>query len=120
MSFPSAKDPSAAARCPGGQTLEIVTLAPYEHFAAWEGTRWHHRGEAYDAVKRRIVARMFDALSEHLPAVVGAVKTWELSTPLSTEHFANSHTARSMDLRTRRPASNAESFGRARRFEGCI
>ena len=37
----------------------------------------------------RIAARMFDALSGHAPAVVAAVKTWELSTPLSTQHFAN-------------------------------
>jgi all-trans-retinol 13,14-reductase len=89
VSFPSAKDPSAAARCPGGHTLEIVTLAPYEHFAAWEGTRWHHRGDVYDALKKRIADRMFATVFDHLPGLAGAVKTWELSTPLSTEHFAN-------------------------------
>jgi all-trans-retinol 13,14-reductase len=119
VSFPSAKDPSAAVRCPGGDTLEIVTLAPYEHFAAWEGTRWHHRGEIYDAMKKRIADRMFATLFEHLPGLAGAVKTWELSTPLSTKHFANAprgasyglaHTPARFECRELRPRTPIEGL----------
>jgi all-trans-retinol 13,14-reductase len=91
VSFPSAKDPSFTARVEAGHTLEIATVAPYDLFATWAGTRWHHRGAAYDELKQRLAARMLAVLAEHMPQVAGAVKTWELSTPVSTEHFANAH-----------------------------
>jgi all-trans-retinol 13,14-reductase len=87
ISSPSAKDPSFAARYPGHHTIEVLTLAPYERFAAWRGTAWHHRGPEYQAVKDRLARRMLDALEEHMPGVSASIRTWELSTPLSTEHF---------------------------------
>jgi all-trans-retinol 13,14-reductase len=87
ISFPSAKDPSFAARHPGRHTVEIVTMAPYEHFAAWRSTAWHHRGHEYEAAKDRLARRMLDALDEHVPRLSASIRTWELSTPLSTEHF---------------------------------
>jgi all-trans-retinol 13,14-reductase len=87
ISSPSAKDPSFAARHPGRHTIEVVTLAPYERFAAWRGTAWHHRGPEYQTVKDRLARRMLDALEEQMPGVSASIRTWELSTPLSTEHF---------------------------------
>jgi all-trans-retinol 13,14-reductase len=87
ISFPSAKDPSFGERYPGRQTIEVVTLAPYEHFSRWAGTGWHRRGAEYDALKQRIGERLLAELHRHVPAVAGAVVTWELSTPLSTRHF---------------------------------
>lgn len=87
FSCPSAKDPSFAQRYPGHQTLEIFTMAPYEHFGEWEGTRWHHRGEAYETLKQQIAQRMLAALDRYLPGTRQYVRTWELSTPLSTAHF---------------------------------
>jgi all-trans-retinol 13,14-reductase len=87
ISFPSAKDPSFAARHPGRHTIEIVTMAPYEHFAAWRSTAWHHRGQEYAAAKDRLARRMLTALEQQVPGVSASIRTWELSTPLSTEHF---------------------------------
>ena len=87
ISCPSAKDPSFASRHPGGHTLEVLTMTPYEHFAAWRGTRWHHRGDEYENVKARLAGRMLEALDQHVPGVSSSIRTWELSTPLSTEHF---------------------------------
>jgi all-trans-retinol 13,14-reductase len=87
ISFPSAKDPSFAARHPARHTVEIVTMAPYEHFAAWRSTPWHHRGAEYEAVKVRLARRMLDALDQHAPGLSSSIRTWELSTPLSTAHF---------------------------------
>jgi phytoene dehydrogenase-like protein len=87
ISFPSAKDPSFAARHPARHTVEIVTMAPYEHFAAWRSTPWHHRGAEYEAVKGRLARRMLDALDQHAPGLSPSIGTWELSTPLSTAHF---------------------------------
>ena len=87
ISFPSAKDPTFAARHPGKQTIELVTLASFDQFAPWNGTRWHHRGEAYEALKERLAARLLETLYAYEPGVRGAVESWELSTPLSTRHF---------------------------------
>ena len=87
ISFPSAKDPTFAQRHPGAQTIEVVTLTPFSRFAGWEETRWQHRGDEDEATKRRLGERLLGDLYRHVPAIEGAVKTWELSTPLSTRHF---------------------------------
>jgi len=89
ISFPSAKDPTFPGRYPGHETIEIVVPAPYAPFAAWAGTPWKRRGPAYDALKMRLAERLLAALSHYVPEAAGAVETRELSTPLSTEHFAN-------------------------------
>ncbi len=87
ISFPSARDPEFASRCPGRATIEVVTLAPYGWFRAWEGTRWHRRGAEYEDLKGRLEERLLDALYEQLPSLKGQVDYHELSTPLSTRHF---------------------------------
>ena len=89
ISFPSEKDPDFARRYPGRSTIEVVTLARYEWFAGYDDTRWHHRGAAYDALKERFAERMRAELERHVPAVRGRIQHCELSTPLSTRHFAN-------------------------------
>jgi all-trans-retinol 13,14-reductase len=87
ISFPSAKDPTFDERHPGHATIEVVTLAPYEAFERWARTRWHHRGDDYEAMKRDIGHRLIVALHRHVPGLERAIARWELSTPLSTRHF---------------------------------
>ena len=89
ISFPSAKDPSFDARYPNRHTIEVVTLAPYERFSQWAGSAWKRRPEEYEATKKRLAERLLVELYRHVPAASGMVTTWELSTPLSTQHFAN-------------------------------
>jgi all-trans-retinol 13,14-reductase len=89
MSFPSAKDPDFARRHPGKSTVEVITLVPYEWFAKWEGSRWQHRNEEYEALKAKLTGRLMEVLEKHVPAVRGRVEHAELSTPLTTRHFAN-------------------------------
>jgi all-trans-retinol 13,14-reductase len=89
ISFPSAKDPTFADRYPGHDTIELVVPAPYAPFAAWAGTTWKRRGHAYDVIKARLADRLLAALYRHVPEAAGAVDRWEVSTPLTTEHFAN-------------------------------
>jgi all-trans-retinol 13,14-reductase len=91
ISFPSAKDPSFAARYPNRHTIEVVTLAPYERFSGWAGSDWRRRPGEYAVTKKRLAERLLAELYRHVPAAAasGAVATWELSTPLSTQHFAN-------------------------------
>jgi all-trans-retinol 13,14-reductase len=89
ISFPSRKDPSFQARRPGRATIEVITAASPDWFAAWRDTSWKKRGADYDALKARLAKRLLDVLYEQVPQVRGRIDTWELSTPLSTSHFLN-------------------------------
>jgi all-trans-retinol 13,14-reductase len=89
ISFPSAKDPLFALQHPGRATLEVVTLAPYEWFSRWEGSKWKRRGKDYDAFKNDLARRMRQELERAVPQVAGKIDHCELSTPLTTRHFMN-------------------------------
>jgi len=89
ISFPSAKDPTFAQRYPGHSTIEVVAPAPYRWFERWADTRWKKRGADYDDFKQNLAARMREELERQVPAVRGFIDYTELSTPLSTRHFAN-------------------------------
>jgi all-trans-retinol 13,14-reductase len=89
ISFPSAKDPDWSNRYPGRSTIDIITLVPYELFATWEGSRWKKRGEDYDQLKERFAKRLLNHLYKQLPHLEGQVDCYELSTPLTTQHFVN-------------------------------
>ena len=88
ISFPSAKDPDFERRCPGRATIEVATLLPWARFAAWQDSRWHKRGAEYDAAKQQLADQLLDILYTHVPQARGRVEVAELSTPLSTRHFA--------------------------------
>ena len=87
ISFPSAKDPDFERRYPGRSTIDLMTFLPYGPFADWENTRWHKRGDDYDALKRQLTDALLEVLYEHVPSVKGAVEIAEVSTPLSTRNF---------------------------------
>ena len=88
VSFPAAKDPDFARRHPGRATVDVITAAPYAWFEQWEGSRWKHRDAEYDAFKARLAERMMEALFEQMPQLRGKVTYFEISTPLTTAHFA--------------------------------
>lgn len=87
-SFPSAKDPTWSERYPGRATIDVIVPAKYEWFARWEGTRWHKRGSEYDALKAKFTERILDVILSKVPSLRGKIDVAELSTPLSTAHFA--------------------------------
>jgi all-trans-retinol 13,14-reductase len=89
ISFPSAKDPTFAQRYPGRSTIEVVAPAPYRCFQRWADTRWKKRGPDYDDFKQSLAARLRDELERQVPAVRGHIDYTEVSTPLTTRHFAN-------------------------------
>jgi all-trans-retinol 13,14-reductase len=89
LSFPSAKDPDWSNRYPGKSTIDIITLIPYEAVENWNGTLWKKRGEAYEEFKETIAQRLLEELYKQIPQVAGKVAYYELSTPLSTQHFVN-------------------------------
>ncbi len=89
ISFPAAKDPDFQNRFPGKSTIEIITMMPWEWVEKWEKGKWMKRGEDYDAWKENLSQRLLKELYKHVPLTEGQVDHYELSTPLSTKHFAN-------------------------------
>ncbi len=89
LSFPSAKDPDFQRRHPGKSTVEAITMLPYAAFERWEETHWKRRGDEYDALKKRLSARLLAELERQAPSVAGNVAYTELSTPITTRHFMN-------------------------------
>jgi all-trans-retinol 13,14-reductase len=88
ISFPSAKDPDFTRRNPGKATVEVVSIAPYERFRQWEETKWMRRGEDYEALKEELSKQLIEVLEREVPQIAGRIAYSELSTPLSTRHFA--------------------------------
>ena len=89
LSFPSVKDPDFQRRYPGRSTIEAITLAPYSWFSKWEGTSWKKRGADYEALKEGLQNRLLETLYQHAPKTRGQIEICELSTPLTTQNFAN-------------------------------
>lgn len=89
LSFPSAKDPDWSNRYPGKSTIDIITLLPYEAFDNWSDTKWKKRGDEYDLFKKEVSKRLLEVLYKYLPQVKGNIDFYELSTPLTTQHFVN-------------------------------
>ncbi|MCF2876471.1 MULTISPECIES: phytoene desaturase family protein [unclassified Tenacibaculum] len=89
MSFPAAKDPDWKNRYPGKSAIDIITLVPYEMFEKWKETSWKKRGDDYEEIKEQIAQRLLKELYKQLPQVEGKIKHYELSSPLTTEHFVN-------------------------------
>lgn len=87
ISFPSAKDPEFEKHFPGKATIEVLTLSEYKWFEEWKGTEWSKRGPEYEAYKEKLSQQLFKVLYKHFPQLEGKIDYYELSTPLSTEHF---------------------------------
>ncbi len=86
-SFPSAKDPTFRDRHPGHATVDLLTVARYEWFQQWSGSRWKKRGEDYEALKARFTERVLEMLFTKVPQLRGRIDVQELSTPLTMSHF---------------------------------
>jgi len=89
ISFPSAKDPDWSNRYPGKSTIDIITLEPYDNYAKWNGSRWMKRGKEYEQRKEKTAQRLLEVLYTQLPHLKGRVDCYELSSPLTTQHFVN-------------------------------
>lgn len=89
-SFPSLKDPNHEPGPDMRHTGEAITFVSWDAFARWSDTRWHRRGDEYDAFKDELTSRLLDQYLEHYPGLRPLVDHVEMSTPLSTNHFARS------------------------------
>lgn len=85
----AASTPAAwAARHPGTSALSAGVIVPTRAFDEWSGTRHARRGDAYEARKAALGRSVLRAVARALPGIESAVEWVEVSTPLSTDHFA--------------------------------
>ena len=89
ISFPSAKDPEWAGTHPNMATIQALTIGDYNWFKEFEYLPWMKRGAAYEQLKADFETTMLERLYTLFPQIKGHVVTTEVSTPLSTRHFAN-------------------------------
>lgn len=90
-SFPSLKDPEHDPGPKTRHTGEVITFVPWESFRAWGETRWQKRGPDYEEFKEQLTSSLLDQYLGHYPGLRSMVTVTEMSTPLSTQHFAASH-----------------------------
>ncbi|MBK8254270.1 MAG: NAD(P)/FAD-dependent oxidoreductase [Polyangiaceae bacterium] len=86
LSSPSLKDPGHA--LPGCDTVELVTLAPFEPFAKWEGGKSMKRGDEYETFKQSLFDRYTKAAERFIPKLREHVKVSEVSTPVTNITYA--------------------------------
>jgi len=87
VSFPSLKDPTHAAGPAQHQTAEVAALVDWEQFARWENTLHGQRPPEYHAFKDAIERNLLAQFRRRFPALAGAIRFHELSTPLSMAAF---------------------------------
>lgn len=83
LSFPSLKNAEAKAH-----TAEIIAFTDYEFFARWREQPWKKRDEEYKKLKEKITQGLIGFVAQFYPKFPDLVEYSELSTPLTTEHFA--------------------------------
>jgi all-trans-retinol 13,14-reductase len=68
-------------------TLEFATLAPSDQFNSWRGTDWRRRPEEYEKLKKKLFDSMMEIVESRFPGLGASVIHFEVSTPLTVEHF---------------------------------
>ena len=89
ISFSSAKDSEWSKKHPNQSTIQVLGIASYDWFKKWEDSKWMKRGDDYEEFKEKLKESFLEKLYETVPQTKGHVEICEISTPLSTKHFAN-------------------------------
>ena len=87
ISFPSAKDPLWAKRHPGKSTCTVVTVGNFEWFEKWEDKRVMHRGEDYDAFKKKLGDLIWKQTLALFPQLVDKVEYFDVGTPVTNNYY---------------------------------
>ena len=70
-------------------TAEIASFAQPEAFDRWSGTRPGMRGEDYERLKSAMARGLIDLADTAIPGLKDAVRSVEVATPLTIEHFTS-------------------------------
>ncbi|KAM9267522.1 all-trans-retinol 13,14-reductase-like [Morus bassanus] len=87
ITFPAAKDPTYEQRHPGRSCMTILTMARYEWFEEWAGTRTKHRGPDYQRYKLAIAQRLLERALQRFPHLRDKVEFMEAASPLTNQHY---------------------------------
>ncbi len=82
LSIPSLKNPEVH-----NHSAELIGFVNWEDFAEWQDKSWMKRGKDYSALKDKIAQSLFDLVEERHPGFRNLVSYYDISTPLSTQHF---------------------------------
>ena len=83
ISFPGIKSGDRHA------TVEIVSFAQPQAFDRWSGTRPGMRGEDYERLTSAMARGLIDLADTAIPGLTDAVRSVEVATPLTIEHFTS-------------------------------
>uniref|UniRef100_A0A669B4J1 Amine oxidase domain-containing protein n=1 Tax=Oreochromis niloticus TaxID=8128 RepID=A0A669B4J1_ORENI len=84
ITFPSAKDPTASIRHPGKSCMTLLTMARYEWFEEWEGTKLGKRGQDYVDLKNSMAQELLEWALTIFPHLRDKVYA---ATPLTNVHY---------------------------------
>ncbi|KAG7505122.1 all-trans-retinol 13,14-reductase-like [Solea senegalensis] len=87
ITFPSAKDPTANIRHPGKSCMTLLTMARYEWFEEWEGTKLGRRGQDYLDMKNSMAQELLDWALTIFPQLRDKVVMVDAATPLTNVHY---------------------------------
>ncbi|XP_041634348.1 all-trans-retinol 13,14-reductase-like [Cheilinus undulatus] len=87
ITFPSAKDPTSNIRHPGKSCMTLLTMARYEWFEEWEGTKLGKRGEDYMSLKNSMAQELLDWALTIFPQLRDKVVMIDAATPLTNVHY---------------------------------
>ncbi|CAB1452055.1 unnamed protein product [Pleuronectes platessa] len=87
ITSPSAKDPTANIRQPGKSCMTLLTMARYEWFEEWEGTKLGKRGQDYLDLKNSMAQEMLDWALTIFPQLRDKVVMVDAATPLTNVHY---------------------------------
>ncbi|XP_071060261.1 all-trans-retinol 13,14-reductase-like [Pseudochaenichthys georgianus] len=87
ITFPSAKDPTAKFRHPGKSCMTLLTMARYEWFEEWEGTKLGKRGQDYLDMKNSMSQEMLEWALQIFPQLRDKVVMVDAATPLTNVHY---------------------------------
>lgn len=89
LAITSLKDPGHTR--PGLHTLELFTFVPYDLFARWSGTSLGERGSEYRLLKQGLADRALDTAELIIPHLRRHVRFLEIGTPLTNDHYCETH-----------------------------
>uniref|UniRef100_A0A3Q2XNZ1 Putative all-trans-retinol 13,14-reductase n=2 Tax=Hippocampus comes TaxID=109280 RepID=A0A3Q2XNZ1_HIPCM len=87
ITFPSAKDPTSNIRQPGKSCMTLLTMARYEWFEEWEGTKIGKRGQDYLDLKNSMSQEMLNWAITIFPQLQDKVVMIDAATPLTNVHY---------------------------------